>query len=242
MGTKYGAVSDFAKNKTLKEQREYLPVFEVRDDLRKVIRENKVVIIVGETGSGKTTQLTQYLREDGYWKYGIIGCTQPRRVAAVSVAKRVAEEVGTELGGIVGYSIRFEDCTSSHTVIKYMTDGVLLRESLNDPDLETYSSIIMDEAHERSLNTDVLFGILKKVAQRRRDIKIIITSATMNAEKFSTFFGGAPIFNIPGRTFPVQKFFEKAAVNDYVDSAVKKALTIHIRQPPGDILIFMTGQ
>lgn len=99
------------------------------------MRENKVVIIVGETGSGKTTQLTQYLREDGYWKYGTIGCTQPRRVAAVSVAKRVAEEVGTELGGIVGYSIRFEDCTSSHTVIKYMTDGVLLRESLNDPDL-----------------------------------------------------------------------------------------------------------
>jgi pre-mRNA-splicing factor ATP-dependent RNA helicase DHX38/PRP16 len=152
------------------------------------------VIIVGETGSGKTTQMTQYLLEDGYGKYGIIGCTQPRRVAAVSVAKRVSEEMDSELGSIVGYSIRFEDCTSNQTIIKYMTDGVLLRESLNDDELEMYSAIIMDEAHERSLNTDVLFGILKKVAQKRRDIKIIITSATMNAEKFSAFFGNAPIF------------------------------------------------
>lgn len=152
------------------------------------------MIIVGETGSGKTTQMTQYLLEDGYGKYGIIGCTQPRRVAAVSVAKRVSEEMDSELGSIVGYSIRFEDCTSNQTIIKYMTDGVLLRESLNDDELEMYSAIIMDEAHERSLNTDVLFGILKKVAQKRRDIKIIITSATMNAEKFSAFFGNAPIF------------------------------------------------
>lgn len=111
----------------------------------------------------------------------MIGCTQPRRVAAVSVAKRVAEEMGTELGSTVGYSIRFEDCTSNSTVIKYMTDGVLLRESLNDAELEMYSAIVMDEAHERSLNTDVLFGILKKVAQKRRDIKLIVTSATMNA-------------------------------------------------------------
>ena len=134
-GTKLAAVSQFARNKTIKQQREFLPVYEVRDQLRKVIRQNKVVIIVGQTGSGKTTQLTQYLYEDGYWKNGIIGCTQPRRVAAVSVAKRVADEVGCELGTIVGYSIRFEDQTSSHTVIKYMTDGVLLRESLNDGDL-----------------------------------------------------------------------------------------------------------
>jgi len=155
------AVSDFAKSKSIKEQREYLPIFSVRADLLTIIRDNRVVIIVGETGSGKTTQLTQYLYEDGYSSYGLIGCTQPRRVAAVSVAKRVSEEMNSELGEVVGYAIRFEDLTSEETKIKYMTDGVLLRESLNDPDLEQYSSIIMDEAHERSLNTDVLFGILK---------------------------------------------------------------------------------
>lgn len=126
-----------------------------------VIRDNKIIIVVGETGSGKTTQLTQYIYEEGYTRNGIIGCTQPRRVAAVSVAKRVAEEMSCELSDKVGYSIRFEDQTSDKTVIKYMTDGVLLRESLNDPDLEMYSAIIMDEAHERSLNTDVLFGLLK---------------------------------------------------------------------------------
>jgi len=143
------------------------------------------VVIVGETGSGKTTQLAQYLFEEGYARDGMIGCTQPRRVAAVSVAKRVSEEMRVPLGEEVGYSIRFEDLTSKKTKIKYMTDGVLLRESLNDPDIEKYSAVIMDEAHERSLNTDVLFGILKKVLQRRRDLKLLVTSATMNAERFA---------------------------------------------------------
>lgn len=143
------------------------------------------MVIVGETGSGKTTQLAQYLFEEGYARDGMIGCTQPRRVAAVSVAKRVSEEMRVPLGEEVGYSIRFEDLTSKKTKIKYMTDGVLLRESLNDPDIEKYSAVIMDEAHERSLNTDVLFGILKKVLQRRRDLKLLVTSATMNAERFA---------------------------------------------------------
>uniref|UniRef100_A0A915NZG7 RNA helicase n=1 Tax=Meloidogyne floridensis TaxID=298350 RepID=A0A915NZG7_9BILA len=199
------AVSIFAMEKSVKEQREYLPVFAVRQKLLQVIRENSVVIVVGETGSGKTTQLTQYLVEDGYGKIGggIIGCTQPRRVAAMSVAKRVAEEMGVELGQECGYAIRFEDCTSDKTIIKYMTDGILLRECLGDPDLDSYSAIIMDEAHERSLNTDVLFGLLRDVVARRSDIKLIVTSATMDAEKFSNFFGGhTPIFQIPGRTFP----------------------------------------
>ncbi|CAH9108210.1 unnamed protein product [Cuscuta epithymum] len=236
------AVSDFAKSKTLLQQRQYLPIFSVRDEFMQVVRENQIVVVVGETGSGKTTQLTQYLHEDGYTKNGIVGCTQPRRVAAMSVAKRVSEEMETALGDKVGYAIRFEDVTGPNTVIKYMTDGVLLRETLKDSDLEKYSVVVMDEAHERSLNTDVLFGILKKVVSRRRDFKLIVTSATLNSRKFSDFFGSVPIFNIPGRTFPVQHMYSKTPCEDYVEAAVKQAMTIHITSAPGDILIFMTGQ
>src|SRR5690606_30577297 len=130
----------------IKKQRQYLPAFAVRNELLQVIRDNNIVIVVGETGSGKTTQLTQYLHEEGYTKFGMIGCTQPRRVAAMSVAKRVADEAGVKLGDEVGYAIRFEDCTSNKTLIKYMTDGILLRESLSEPDLDHYAAIIMDEA------------------------------------------------------------------------------------------------
>ena len=236
------AQSTFAKTKTMKQQREFLPVFDVREELLNVVRENQVVIIVGETGSGKTTQLTQYLSEDGLSDFGMIGCTQPRRVAAMSVAKRVAEEMGVELGEECGYAIRFEDLTSKKTVIKYMTDGVLLRESLRESDLDSYSAVIMDEAHERSLHTDVLFGILKKIVSRRRDLKLIVTSATMNAERFSAFFGGVPVFRIPGRTFHVEKYYAKSPPEDYVDAAVKQVMTIHLSFPSGDILVFMTGQ
>ncbi|XP_063535464.1 pre-mRNA-splicing factor ATP-dependent RNA helicase PRP16-like [Cydia strobilella] len=156
--------SSFVRNKTIQEQRRFLPVFAVREELMQVIRENNVVIIVGETGSGKTTQLTQYLHEEGYSRLGMIGCTQPRRVAAMSVAKRVSDEMNTKLGDEVGYAIRFEDCTSPNTVIKYMTDGILLREGLREPDLDNYCAIIMDEAHERSLSTDMLFGLLREVS------------------------------------------------------------------------------
>ena len=235
--------SEFTARKSVAEQRRALPAFAVRDDVLTVVRDNQVVIVVGETGSGKTTQLAQYVREDGFCEDGCVACTQPRRVAAMSVAARVAQEVGCELGDDVGYAIRFEDVTSDRTQIKYMTDGVLLRESLRDPDLERYSVVIMDEAHERSLHTDVLFGLLKGVLGRRRDLRLIVTSATLNAEKFSNFFGGAaPIFRIPGRTFPVEKYFAKSPCEDHVDGAVKQALAIHLSYPPGDILVFMTGQ
>jgi pre-mRNA-splicing factor ATP-dependent RNA helicase DHX38/PRP16 len=242
IGKKNQAVSEFALTKTIKQQREFLPVFSVRDELLHVISESQVVIIVGETGSGKTTQLTQYLHEANYTSYGAVCCTQPRRVAAMSVAKRVADEVGCQLGETVGYAIRFEDVTSESTVIKYMTDGILLRESLREPDLDSYSVIVMDEAHERSLHTDVLFGILRGTLARRRDLKLVVTSATLDAERFSSFFGGAPIFRIPGRTFPVTRHYARAVPEDYVDAAVKQVLAIHLTAPlPGDILVFMTG-
>lgn len=239
---KNDGASNFSRSKTLREQREYLPAFSVREDLLRVIRENQVVIVVGETGSGKTTQLTQYLYEEGYGDMGMIGCTQPRRVAAMSVAKRVSEEMEVSLGSTVGYAIRFEDCTSKDTLIKYMTDGVLLRESMNDSQLEKYSCIIMDEAHERALNTDILLGLFKKILQQRRDIKLIVTSATMNSKRFSEFFGGAPEFFIPGRTFPVDIMYHRSAVEDYVDSAVHQVLSVHVSMDVGDILVFMTGQ
>jgi pre-mRNA-splicing factor ATP-dependent RNA helicase DHX38/PRP16 len=234
--------TDFSRHKSIADQRKFLPVFQVRDDLLQCVADNQIVVITGETGSGKTTQLTQYLRESGYCRFGKVGCTQPRRVAAMSVAARVAEEIGCPLGETVGYAIRFEDVTSEETEIKYMTDGVLLRESLRDPDLEMYSCIVMDEAHERSLNTDVLFGILRGVLARRQDLRLIVTSATLDASKFQAFFGGAPVFHIPGRTFPVKVEYASSVPTDYVDAAVKKVLQIHMTAPPGDILVFMTGQ
>ncbi|XP_059373492.1 pre-mRNA-splicing factor ATP-dependent RNA helicase PRP16-like [Carassius carassius] len=242
MKEKNQASSEFAKKKTLLEQRQYLPIFAVRQQLLNIIRDNNIVIVVGETGSGKTTQLTQYLHEDGYTSYGMVGCTQPRRVAAMSVAKRVSEEMNSNLGEEVGYAIRFEDCTSEKTVIKYMTDGILLRESLRESDLDHYSAVIMDEAHERSLNTDVLFGLLREVVSRRSDLKLIVTSATMDSDKFAAFFGNVPIFHIPGRTFPVDILFSKVPQEDYVEAAVKQALQIHLSGMVGDILIFMPGQ
>jgi len=172
----------------------------------------------------------------------MIGCTQPRRVAAMSVAKRVSEEMGVELGEDVGYAIRFEDVTSEMTTIKYMTDGILLRESIGTSDLDNYSCIIMDEAHERSLNTDVLFGLLRDVVARRNDLKLIVTSATMDASKFAQFFGNVPIYQIPGRTFPVDVLYSKTCLDDYVDAAVKQSLQIHLMPQKGDILVFMPGQ
>lgn len=229
-------------NMTIKQQRESLPVFAFREQLIKAVKENQIMIVVGETGSGKTTQLTQYLAEAGFANEGVIGCTQPRRVAAMSVAKRVSEEVGCELGQEVGYTIRFEDCTSPATRIKYMTDGMLQREIVIDPDLKRYSVIMLDEAHERTIATDVLFALLKKATRRRPDLKIIVTSATLDADKFSAYFNECPIFTIPGRTFPVEILYSKDPESDYLDAALTTVMQIHIDEPPGDILLFLTGQ
>jgi pre-mRNA-splicing factor ATP-dependent RNA helicase DHX16 len=152
----------FVSDSKIEATRKSLPVYEYRDELLEAIAEHQVLIVEAETGSGKTTQLPQYLHEAGYTKGGLkVGCTQPRRVAAMSVAARVAEEMGVRLGQEVGYSIRFEDATSDKTVLKYMTDGMLLREFLTDPELSTYSALVIDEAHERTLSTDILFGLVK---------------------------------------------------------------------------------
>ena len=228
--------------RSIKEQRESLPIFRLRDELIAAVADNQVLVVIGETGSGKTTQMTQYLAEAGYTARGRIGCTQPRRVAAISVAKRVAEEVGCRLGEEVGYAIRFEDCTSPDTVIKYMTDGMLLREALLDDALASYSVIMLDEAHERTIHTDVLFGLLKGVLARRTDLKLIVTSATLDADKFSAYFFGCPIFTIPGRTFPVEILYAKAPEADYMDAALTTVLQIHLTEPEGDVLLFLTGQ
>ncbi|CAD5215395.1 unnamed protein product [Bursaphelenchus xylophilus] len=232
------------KKLSLAETRKTLPVYSFRDEFLEAVADNQVLIVVAETGSGKTTQLPQYLYEAGYCKDGKrIGCTQPRRVAAMSVATRVAEEVGTKLGHEVGYTIRFEDCTSEKTRIKYMTDGMLLRELLNEPDLGTYSVMMIDEAHERTLHTDILFGLVKDIAKFRPDLKLLISSATLDADKFSQFFDDANIFKIPGRRFPVDIFYTKAPEADPLKAAETTVLQIHLTQGlPGDILVFLTGQ
>lgn len=227
---------------SIKEQRETLPIYRLKDELIKAVDDNRVLIVIGETGSGKTTQITQYLVDHGYGKYGKIGCTQPRRVAAMSVAKRVSEEYGCKLGEFVGYSIRFEDCCSADTIIKYMTDGMLLREALVDKNLTQYSVIMLDEAHERTIHTDILFGLLKQALKVRNDLKLIVTSATLDAEKFSKFFNDCPIFRIPGRTFPVEIYYCKEVESDYLDAALITVMQIHLTEPKGDILVFLTGQ
>uniref|UniRef100_A0A1I8G6H1 RNA helicase n=1 Tax=Macrostomum lignano TaxID=282301 RepID=A0A1I8G6H1_9PLAT len=228
--------------KSILEQRESLPIFRLKTELVQAIRDNRILVVIGETGSGKTTQMTQYMAEAGYTASGRIACTQPRRVAAMSVAKRVAEEFGCRLGQEVGYTIRFEDCSSPETQIKYMTEGMLLRECLLDPDLRQYAVIMLDEAHERTVNTDVLFGLMKSAVQKRQDLKLIVTSATLDAVKFSQYFFGAPIFRIPGRMFPVEVMYSREPEHDYLDAALITVMQIHLTEPPGDILVFLTGQ
>lgn len=220
-----------------------LPIHAYKEQLLQAISENKIMIVIGETGSGKTTQMTQYLLDsvllDPKKK---IGCTQPRRIAARSVAKRVSEEMGVELGKEVGYSIRFEDCTSNKTKIKYMTDGMLIREILLDQTLDSYGFIILDEAHERNIHTDVLFTLMKNIVNKNNHLKLIITSATLDAVKFSSFFDDCRVFRIPGRSYPVQIFFSNEPKPDYLEEGINCVMQIHLSEPLGDILFFLTGQ
>ncbi|GEQ71849.1 hypothetical protein JCM33374_g5535 [Metschnikowia sp. JCM 33374] len=231
--------------------RKSLPAYRHRQQFLEAIEKSQVLIVVGETGSGKTTQLPQYLYEEGYSKstHGTqgkplkIGCTQPRRVAATSVAQRVAEEVGCDLGQEVGYSIRFEDVSSNKTAIKYLTDGMLLREFLTDPLLSNYSALMIDEAHERTVSTEIVLTLLKDVIKERHDLKLIVASATINAKKFADYFDGAPIFSIPGRRFPVDICYTKNPEANYIQAALTTVFQIHTKhETPGDILVFLTGQ
>lgn len=232
-----------AKIQQIEDTRKSLPVYEYREQLLGAIKEHNIMIVIGETGSGKTTQLPQYLHEAGYTLKGKVACTQPRRVAAMSVSARVAEEVGTELGQKVGYSVRFDDKTGDKTLVKYMTDGMLLREFMTDPELGSYSCIMIDEAHERTLSTDILFGLLKDISRARPDFKLLIASATMDAKKFSRFFDNAPIFKIPGRRFKVDIHYTKQPEANYLHAAITTVFQIHTTQKmPGDILVFLTGQ
>ncbi|KAG2693264.1 hypothetical protein I3760_08G088800 [Carya illinoinensis] len=230
------------------EKRRSLPVWHQKEEFLQVLKANQTIILVGETGSGKTTQIPQFVLEavdietpDKRRKM-MIACTQPRRVAAMSVSRRVAEEMDVTIGEEVGYSIRFEDCSSARTVLKYLTDGMLLREAMTDPLLERYKVIILDEAHERTLATDVLFGLLKEVLKNRSDLKVVVMSATLEAEKFQGYFNGAPLMKVPGRLHPVEIFYTQEPERDYLEAAIRTVVQIHMCEPPGDILVFLTGE
>lgn len=225
-----------------------LPVSQKRDDIAQAIAPHQVVIVAGETGSGKTTQLPKICAELGRGKYGLIGHTQPRRLAARSVANRIAEEMETELGGFVGYKVRFTDQISDQTQIKLMTDGILLAEIQNDRFLNQYDTIIIDEAHERSLNIDFILGYLKQLLPRRPDLKVIITSATIDPERFSKHFSNAPIIEVSGRTYPVEVRYRPLAGDDDSESdrdqleGIFQAVDELCDEGLGDILIFMNGE
>ena len=236
-----------------------LPIAAKRDEIKAALEKHQVLVIAGETGSGKTTQLPKICLEIGRGVHGLIGHTQPRRLAARSVATRVAEEIGTPLGELVGYQVRFEDQSKDSSLIKLMTDGILLAETQHDRFLEKYDTIIVDEAHERSLNIDFLLGYLKTLLPRRPDLKVIITSATIDLERFSQHFNGAPIVEVSGRTYPVETWYRPLSAEvDEDGNRVEDDLTVDqgilaaldeidaheksIGKRPGDVLVFLPGE
>ncbi|XP_008673553.1 probable pre-mRNA-splicing factor ATP-dependent RNA helicase DEAH9 [Zea mays] len=246
---------------SLERQRQRLPVYKYRKAILYLVERHATTIVVGETGSGKSTQIPQYLKEAGWADGGrLIGCTQPRRLAVQMVASRVAEEVGVKLGEEVGYTIRFEDQTNpGMTMIKFLTDGVLIREMMEDPLLTKYSVIMVDEAHERSISTDMLLGLLKKIQRRRPELRLIISSATIEARSMSTFFNirrknsllgssdnlpspEPAVLSVEGKGYTVEIHYVEEPVSDYLQATVNTVLLIHEKEPPGDILVFLTGQ
>ena len=226
--------------------RQALPVWQQKQEFFDVMAKTQVLVLVGETGSGKTTQIPQWCMEVAPGRK-LVACTQPRRVAAMSVAQRVAEEMDVTLGEQVGYTIRFEDCTSKDTKMKYMTDGMLLREAMADPLMQRYGCIVLDEAHERTLATDILMGLIKEVVRQRPDLKIVVMSATLDAGKFQHYFadghdGDVPLMKVPGRTFPVEIFFVPEPERDYLEAAIRTVVQIHMCEDAGDVLLFLTGE
>ena len=223
---------------------ESLPVSQRKAEIEKLLSEHQVIVVAGETGSGKTTQLPKMCLELGLGNLGTIGHTQPRRIAARSVAARIAEELQTELGDLVGYKVRFNDQISDNTQIKLMTDGILLAEIQSDHFLNQYSCLIIDEAHERSLNNDFILGYLKQLLPRRPDLKVIITSATIDVERFSKHFNNAPIIEVSGRTYPVEVRYRPVAEEDDQDQlqGILNAVDELQAEGRGDILIFMNGE
>merc|ERR1719309_1554504 len=221
--------------------RESLPIFKEKQKLVAAIRDNPVVIVVGDTGCGKTTQIPQYIAEAGFADGGIIGITQPRRIAAIANAKRVAKERNSWIGSDVGYHVRFDHKPGS--VIEFMTDGLLVRDAIFDSNLSKYSVIILDEAHERSTHTDILFGLVLKAVRARMDLKMIITSATLDIDKFTNYFEQAPLFKIPGQTFDVETiWWSFFCGSDIVEGCLGVINIIHKSEDKGDILVFLTGQ
>ena len=225
-----------------------LPVHERLDDIKTAIQNHQVTIICGETGSGKTTQLPKICLELGRGVAGLIGHTQPRRLAARSVAERIAEELGSPLGEAVGYKVRFNDHTSRDAYVKLMTDGILLAETQTDRFLTAYDTLIIDEAHERSLNIDFLLGYLKQLLPKRPDLKVIITSATIDAERFSRHFNHAPVIEVSGRTYPVEILYRPLNEQDEDEAEIEMADAIVdaadelARYGEGDILVFLAGE
>ena len=223
-----------------------LPIAAQRSEIVRAIKSHPVVIISGETGCGKSTQIPKMCLQAGRGIAGKIACTQPRRIAAITIAHRIAEELGETVGRSVGYKIRFQDRAARESYIKIMTDGMLLAETQSDRGLTEYDTLIIDEAHERSLNIDFLLGIVRTLLDSRPELKVIITSATLDTEKFSEAFSGAPVIHVGGRTFPVQveymppeSFSDGTNESDYVDMAVRAADGVKRHRPRGDILIFM---
>ncbi|KAH9499114.1 ATPdependent RNA helicase [Bulinus truncatus] len=241
------------KNLSIEQQRQKLPAFQYRNHILYLTEKYQTLIIIGETGCGKSTQIPQYLLEAGWATEGyVIGVTQPRRVAAVTVATRVAEERGSILGDEIGYLIRFDECCDSDkTRVKFMTDGMMIREIMKDPLLQKYSVILLDEAHERAINTDVILGLLRKIQKRRKDLRLIVASATLNAEEMKDFFNRnktddlekdtVAILTIEGREYPVDIHYSLDPVPNYIKAAVECVMKIHFNDKPGDIVVFLTG-